>query len=115
MYVTQENGSNHYKSRGITMTESSSDETIKVWTPIVWLCRWIWKKYKILISIDILSVIVSGLPLLDRTTIPNLLGIHILAWILPHWLLFAVLSGPLISLTIICGLVERLAAPLSYR
>jgi len=28
-HVTQENCSNHYKSRGITMAESSSDETIK--------------------------------------------------------------------------------------
>ncbi len=98
------------------MAGSSSDDTIKVWPPIVWVCRWIWKRRAILFGIDILSAIWAGLPLIDITAVDHLAVVHtFVTWILPHWLFFAVLFGLLLSLTIICGLIVRLDVPLSLR
>ena len=69
------------------MAGSSSDDTIKVWPPLVWVCRWIWKRRAILFGIDILSAVWAGLPLIDITAIDHLVIVHALVtWILPHWL-----------------------------
>lgn len=96
------------------MAESTSDDTIKVWPPIVWLCRWIWKRRAILFGIDILSAIWSSLPLLDLTSISHLAIVHALVtWVSTDRAFFLALFGLLISLTITCGLIVRLDAPLS--
>src|SRR5215472_5810018 len=98
------------------MAESTSDDTIKVWPPIVWLCRWIWKRRAILFGIDILSAVWASLPLLDMTAIDHLAVVHTLVtWVLPHWLFYTILFGLLLALTIICGLITRLDAPRSSR
>jgi NACHT domain len=97
------------------MAEGSSDNTIKVWPPIVWVCRGIWKRWKILFFIDSVGGIWSGLLLLDRTTLPNLLGVKILERVSPNWPFFLVLSIALVSLTINCGLIARLAVPFSTK
>jgi hypothetical protein len=97
------------------MAEGSSDNTIKVWPQIVWVCRGIWKRWKILFFIDSVGGIWSGLLLLDRTTLPNLLGVKILERVSPNWPFFLVLFIALVLLTITCGLVVRLDAPLSSR
>ena len=96
------------------MAASTSDDPIKVWPPIVWVCRWIWKRRKFLFGINIISGIWSSLPLLNLTTLSHLAIVHaLLTWILPSWPFFLALFIALILLTITCGLIARLDTPLS--
>src|SRR5579875_3037776 len=95
------------------MTVSSSDNLIMLPAWLIRFCKWWWHKRASLFGIifTIILNIVSALPLVDPATLHNLL----IAWMFAHWYIFFSVFLLLCVLTILCGLIARLAAPLSRR
>ena len=87
------------------MAESASDDIIKVPDPVMRLCRWIWKKRGFLFGIDLLSLILGGLPLLDVTPWHNLLIVQIFALMVTFWQFFLFILVIILFITIICVII----------
>ncbi len=94
------------------MTEGSRDETFSLPAWLVNLCKWGWRKRTFLFG----TVIVSGvLNILDSLVLVDPATLHapLLGWSIEHWYIILGLFLFLGLLTLLCGLIQRLDAPLS--
>jgi Predicted NTPase (NACHT family) len=96
------------------MSKQSADAPIHLPAWLVRLCKWGWDKHSFLFGTIILSGIlniVNALPLIDPATLHTLP----LTWLFSHWLFLLGIFVGLVILTVLCGLIARLNAPLSKR